>query len=89
LEKHLFVNLDSRFADEGVLFKARARWAKNWTGEWFLISASWILKWLAFLNSESIMGDETSSTNSDRIGVLPPGPISNSGDLINAEGVPY
>lgn len=88
-EELLYLN-KRRKAEKDLIFEKEN--SKQIDSLWFIISTQWLIHWKCFLSNKTIakvdgndvdFKDQLSISENPNIGVLPPGPISNSDLFIN------
>ena len=93
IEKQIILDLELNGEETGAK-KANNENSKNKKGRdhWYMISSDWLFKWKCFVTNkiskavnQDILAQISQSTNS-RIGILPPGPITNY-TLFEQDGV--
>lgn len=83
IEKQIILDLELNGEDLNRAKKDRKREVNKTKDYWFMISSDWLFKWKCFVTNkiskavnQDILHEINQSLNS-RIGILPPGPITN------------
>ena len=83
METLIIIDLEKNGEDSSKRMRGRKQGASTLKKHWYMISSDWLFKWKCFVNnhiSKAVNQDilkEIRHSGNQRVGILPPGPISN------------